>query len=51
MHNIKWKVAEPHRENKAFLSPNLDVLLIKKMLEHVNIEHLSNWKDFFVKHN
>lgn len=25
----KWKVAEPHRENKAFLSSNLDVLQLR----------------------
>lgn len=25
----KWKVAEPHRENKAFVSLNLGVLQLK----------------------
>lgn len=43
MHNTKWKVAEPHRENKAFLIFKSRCFKIKKILEHVN------WKDFFSK--
>lgn len=50
MHNTRWKVAEPHRENKAFRISKSRCFTVKKMLEHVNIQHLLNWKDFFVKH-
>lgn len=44
----KWKVAEPHRENKAFLSWNIDVLQLRWCYNIKIFKHLPNWKDDFV---
>lgn len=44
MHNTKCKVAEPHRENKAFHIFKSRCFTVKKISEY-----LSNWKDLFSK--
>ena len=39
MHNTRWKVAEPHRENKAFRISKSRCFTVKKMLEKIMAEN------------